>query len=272
MMDRVQDPKAFKRLVTALEPWLDQVVIIGGWAQQLYRLHPDAQPLDHPPLLTLDTDVALPARMIVGKREIRERLLAHGFAEEFLGDDRPPATHYHLGGEAPAFYAEFLTPLTGSEYGRDHKRKATMEIGGITSQPLRHIELLLNQPWWVALDIGRSVAKVRIANPVSFIAQKILIHKKRDREDRAKDILYVHETLEVFAGRLPKLQELWRETVAPQLQPRIARTISKASEVLFGDLSDDIRRAAEISAERALPPESIRAACRYGLTEVFMKS
>jgi hypothetical protein len=33
------DVEYFARLVDALEPWLDQVVIIGGWAHRLYRLH-----------------------------------------------------------------------------------------------------------------------------------------------------------------------------------------------------------------------------------------
>jgi hypothetical protein len=51
-------PDPFSRLIAALEPYLDQVVIIGGWAHQLYRRHPAAQALDYPPLLTLDTDVA----------------------------------------------------------------------------------------------------------------------------------------------------------------------------------------------------------------------
>ena len=41
------DVEYFARLVDALEPWLDQVVIIGGWAHRLYRLHPLAQPLDN---------------------------------------------------------------------------------------------------------------------------------------------------------------------------------------------------------------------------------
>ena len=54
--------------------------------------------------------------------DIHARLLAFGFKEEFFGDTRPPAIHYHLGGETSGFYAEFLTPLPGSEY--DRKRKA----------------------------------------------------------------------------------------------------------------------------------------------------
>jgi hypothetical protein len=79
----------------------------------------------------------------------------------------------------------------------------------------------------------------------------------------------MHDTLEVFATRLAELQELWRSIVAPQLPPRSASIVSKASKDLFGELSDDIRRAAEISAERALAPEAIREACRYGFIQVF---
>jgi hypothetical protein len=150
-MNGAQYPNPFGQLVAALEPWLDQVVIVGGLAHKFYRLHPGAQALDYPPLNTLDADVALPASLVVGEQDIRARLVAHGFTEELLGEDRPPATHYHLGGESSGFYVEFLTPLVGGEYGRKHQRKSTMEIAGISSQQLRHIELLLHEPWWIEL-------------------------------------------------------------------------------------------------------------------------
>jgi hypothetical protein len=42
------DIEHFSRLIDTLRPWLDQVVIIGGWAHRLYRLHPLAQPLGYP--------------------------------------------------------------------------------------------------------------------------------------------------------------------------------------------------------------------------------
>jgi hypothetical protein len=266
-MNGAQDP--FRRIVAALEPWLDQVVILGGWAHQLYRLHPDAQELDYPPLMTLDTDIAVPANLAVGEQDIRERLLAQGFTEELLADSRPPATHYRLGSEASGFYAEFLTPLVGSEYDRKHKRKTTADIAGIVSQQLRYIELLLHQPWSIDFESGGFAAEIQVANPVSFLAQKVLIHGKRGREDRAKDILYMHDTIEVFGARLPELRELWREIVAPELQARGASKVTKASQVLFGALSDDIRRAAEISAERALSPEAVQETCHSGFIQVF---
>ena len=47
---------------------------------------------------------------------------------------------------------------------------------------------------------------MQIANPVSFLAQKILIHGRRNRQDRAKDILYMHDTIETFAARVNELQ------------------------------------------------------------------
>jgi Nucleotidyltransferase len=268
-MNGVNNPDPFTRLVAALQPWLGQVVIVGGSVHRLYRLHPYAQELDYPPLSTLDADVAVPTRLPAGEQDIRARLLAHGFTEEFLGDDHPPATHYRLSDEASGFYAEFLTPLVGSKYDRKRKRKTTTEIAGVSSQQLRYIELLLHHPWSIGFESGGFAARIQIANPVSFLAQKVLIHKKRDREDRAKDILYMHDTLEVFGPRFPELRELWRNIVAPELRPRSANVVSKASEDLFGELSDDMRRAAEISAERALSPEAIREACHYGFIEVF---
>jgi hypothetical protein len=193
------DIAGFSRLITALDPWLDQVVIVGGWAHRLYHSHPHAQKIDFAPLMTLDADVALPPTISAQTPTIRDALVANGFEEEFLGDDTPPAAHYHLGNRDSGFYAEFLTPLTGSEYTRSGKSKATAQVAGVNSQQLRFIELLLNDPWAVELkleDYALPAPKVvRVANPVGFLAQKILIHRKRSVEDRAKDILYLHALL-----------------------------------------------------------------------------
>jgi hypothetical protein len=108
-------------LCNALKPWLGEVVIVGGWAHRLYRFHEFAQPLDYQPLITLDTDVAVPKTLHVHEQNIAQRLHDHGFTESFLGDHHPPVTQYRLGSEQDGFYAEFLTPLLGSVYTRDGK-------------------------------------------------------------------------------------------------------------------------------------------------------
>jgi hypothetical protein len=55
--------EAFSRFVLALEPWLGEAVVIGGWAHRLYRLDPRARKLDYLPLTTLDGDVAVPQKL-----------------------------------------------------------------------------------------------------------------------------------------------------------------------------------------------------------------
>jgi hypothetical protein len=270
------DPElaSFARLIDSLSPWLDQVVIIGGWAHRLYRFHPLAQQLDYPSLSTLDTDIAVPARIAVKENDIYERLIANGFREEFLGNNRPPATHYHLGSEKSGFYAEFLTPLTGSVRTRTGRSNATARIGGVSSQKLRHLEILLNAPWHVELSDTNGfpsvpAVRVQIASPISFMAQKILIHQKRSRSERAKDILYLHDTLQLFGARLPELRSEWLSCVKLQLHTKSVAVIQRAPEVLFGRVSDSIRSAALMAEGRILTPEAIRETCQFGLTRIL---
>lgn len=99
----------FARLIDALNPWLGVAVIIGGWAHRLYRIHPVAQVIAYAPIGTLDTDVAIPAGLRVEGDDLRKRLLANGFEEERLGQDKPPATHYRLRDAETGFYAELPT-------------------------------------------------------------------------------------------------------------------------------------------------------------------
>src|SRR5437762_1563163 len=112
-MNDIVDPdlKGLAKLIEALEPWLSKVVIVGGWAHRLFRYHREARPVPYEPLITLDTDIAVPRTLEVKEQNLRARLQNAGFEEQFLGDNYPPVTHYRLGNEEGSFYAEFLTPL-----------------------------------------------------------------------------------------------------------------------------------------------------------------
>jgi hypothetical protein len=267
------DITGFSRLIAALDPWLNQIVIVGGWAHRLYHLHPSAEKLDFAPLMTLDADIALPSTLPAQTPTIREALVMNGFEEEFRGDDMPPATLYHLGDSDSGFYAEFLTPLTGSEYPKFGRRKATAQVAGVNSQRLRFIDLLLYDPWTVQLqaeEFELAEAKaVRIANPVGFLAQKLLIHQRRSGEDQAKDILYIHDTLQVFGTRLDALRDEWTGRIRPCLHPRAARRVETAHQWLFGRMTDIIREAAPIAADRRLSPEALRESCQFGLLQIM---
>jgi hypothetical protein len=267
---------SFARLMESLRPWLDQVVIIGGWAHRLYRLHPLAKRPQYEPLATLDADVALPRRLKVTRDEIYHRLAANGFEPEFFGHHRPPAAHYRLTDPNVQFYAEFLTPLTGSAVTRRGKQKATQRIGGVSSQSLRYVEVLLAAPWNLTLSANDGFplaheARVQITNPVSFLAQKILIHGRRSRDERAKDILYMHDTIQIFAPRIDDLRAEWTGNIRRELHPNGVRMVEGASASLSGKITDSIRSASRIVQSRNLTPEAIRETCNLGLTRIFKK-
>ena len=63
MSEQDLELEAFSKFILALESWLGEVVLVGGWAHRLYRLEPRARKLDYLPLTTLDGDVALPSKL-----------------------------------------------------------------------------------------------------------------------------------------------------------------------------------------------------------------
>jgi hypothetical protein len=267
------DVAQFARLVDALEPWLDRVLFIGGWAHRLFRERPEAARLSYPPLRTGDVDVALDPRALERDAGIRERLAASGFREEFLGDDRPPVTHYSLGDEASGFYVEFLSPLLGGDRRRDGSRDVTEQVAGVTAQKLRYLDILLVEPWAVTVGKEQGIplarpAELLIPNPTSFVIQKLLIAPRRRPEDRAKDALYVHDTIELFAEDLDALHSIFVERLAPTLS-RSARLALQRATAKYDVVSDDIREASLIAGTRGLTPSMIQDVCWLGLRQII---
>jgi hypothetical protein len=272
------DVEAFTRLVQSLRPWLDQVVFVGGWAHRLYRSHPLAQPVDRVPLMTRDADIALPVpkQRITGS--IRDRLLEAGFQEQLSSDFKPPVTRYQLGTEHGGFYAEFLTPLVGSTTKRDGSIDATKTIAGVTAQKLRHLEPLMIAPWRLTpggssgLALGRRTT-VLVPNVASYLVQKILIQSKRRSSRRPKDVLYMHDTIELFGRSLTEVRSDWIERVKPELAVRALRSVRTFAAERFEAIDDEIRdaaREATSASGRALSPDALAAVCREGLGAIFL--
>jgi hypothetical protein len=126
-----------------------------------------------------------------------------------------------------------------------------VQIGGETEVPIEgHVELV-------------------VPNPVSFIVQKLLIHKNRDDAKKAQDVLYIHDTQELFGASLEKLGTVWESEVRPKIAPKTAKRALAIASELFGHVTDAIRTAALMPADRSLQPENVRRAISYGLNEIF---
>jgi len=272
----VDDFVSFARLITALRPWIGKLVIVGGWAHRLHRFHPLAQSPAHSPLRTRDTDLAFaPEEILDG--DLRAALKEAGFAEEFFGDDAPPATHYCLGKEDEGFYAEFLTPLRGSGTKRNGAPDVTVSRAGVTAQKLRHLDTLFLEPWTVEVsrDVGvpiKRTLELRVPNPTSYIVQKLLIHSDRPRGKRAQDLLYIHDTLELFGASLDELRELWLNQLRPKMPGKTANRVAALARDLVAEVTDTVREVARIPQDRKLSPESVQRACAFGFEEIFCKA
>lgn len=264
---------AFARLVDALRPWLGQLVIIGGWSHRLHRLHPWAAPPAYAAVRTRDADVAFSTdgRMA---GDIGAALRMADFEEELSTDHTPPVSQYRLGGDADGFYAEFLAPLRGDGRRRDGTEDATVERAGVTAQKLRHVDLLMVRPWSVTLAPATGMSlhvpvEVRIANPVAFLAQKLLVRHLRSPRKQAQDALYVHDTLELFGARLDAFADEWRTHLRHALPVRTARSVEQLARQQFAAVTDVVREAARIPQDRTLGPGRLRDACAYGLGVIF---
>lgn len=268
----MNDRESFTKLAETLSPWAQQLVFVGGWAHRLHRLHPKAAAPQYPPLTTLDVDVAFAEREQL-EGSIKERLHEAGFQEQLTGDHRPPVSQYTLGeNESSGFYAEFLTPLTGRSITREGVPIATLAKAGVTAQRLRYLELLLVAPWEVSLqdDWGvTSPVNLRIPNPVSFIVQKLLIHENRAPGKKAQDILYIHDTLELFGDDIDDLSAIWRNDVRATMHTNWVEKLMETIDSIFGQLNDRTRDAAAIPQDRELNAERLRATCHATLREIL---
>lgn len=269
----MNDLEAFGRLVGALAPWQSQLVVVGGWAHRLYRHHHLAELPEYRPLTTLDADLAFGSGPQL-QGNIKSALDAAGFKEDLFGQHQPPVSQYTLGDEGAGFYAEFLTPLRGSGMKRSGARDATTVAAGISAQKLRNLDILLVHPWQVTVGPDQGIplqhpVDLRIANATAFIAQKFLIQGDRNREKRAQDMLYVHDTLALFGGQLPALAVLWHEHVRATLSQGQLTLIRQTMRDNFHTVTDTLRAAALIPQDRALTPERMRAFCENALDEVL---
>ncbi|WP_186106848.1 GSU2403 family nucleotidyltransferase fold protein [Burkholderia gladioli] len=274
----MNDLEPFARLAAALAPWRDQIVYVGGWAHRLYRLHPvaTADPRFRP-IATLDADIAFDEHTRF-QGSMKDALLAAGFREQLCGEYRPPVAKYTLGDERHGFYAEFLTTLSGSGRTRKGAPSVTLDASGISAQKLRRFSLLMALPWRVSIAAGTAGLPVplhglRIPNPVSFIAQKILIRDERRRQRKlAQDILYIHDAIVLFADRASRLAVLWRDDVAHHVSARERAEIVEGIEALFGEVTDELRAAARIPVDRLLVPREMQAICRQWLGDLYGRS
>lgn len=191
----------------AIEPYLDVVVVAGGWVPHIYELLYDANTAGRSPR-TRDIDLAVPRSVPVRDRSIDELLKGADFHCEFHSLNSPPVTKYvATQDDDDTIEIEFITDAPGAS------EAAILVQPDLTAQELHYVGLLLEGPWrvdLVDLSDGGVELTVLVPRPGAFIFHKSLVFKdRRDRLKAEKDLYYIFFVLDTF----PK----WRDAIAEEL-------------------------------------------------------
>jgi len=103
-------------------PYRADLILIGGWAHRLSRLHDLSQPLDFEALGTQDVDVAIPAKVPPQEDDLGKLYVRPDSRNVFLGEENPPVTHYQFGRRQLSMQ-NFLHRLSFAEGGDERDRR-----------------------------------------------------------------------------------------------------------------------------------------------------
>jgi len=201
------DPVLVRGLV-AIEPYLDVIVVAGGWVPHIYELLYGASTAGRSPR-TRDIDLAIPRSVPVRRQSIDDLLKDAGFRCEFHSLDSPPVTKYvATKGDEDDMEIEFITDAPGAS------EAAVMVQPDLTAQELHYVGLLLEDPWRANLaDLtdGEVELTILIPRPGAFVFHKLLVSKnRRDRLKAEKDLYYAFFVLDAFPE--------WRDPIATELE------------------------------------------------------
>lgn len=109
------DPTLLVRL-RAPKPYLDDLVIAGGWVPNLNAAH--EQPSEEAVgLRTRDLDLAVPREVPEREKTINQPLGEADFTCELRSLDSPPVIHYVATHEGDEVEVEFITTARGADPG-----------------------------------------------------------------------------------------------------------------------------------------------------------
>jgi hypothetical protein len=182
---RITAEDLLRRVLSGLGAYREGVVLVGGFARDLYR-HVDgfADLAMHPPG-TNDIDFAVPDPLqVCGDSRLHDVLLRSGLRNlpQFGLNHQVSASVYYpveLADPKPLDpHVEFITPL----HGPDRDGNARPQRDDLFAFALRFVDLLLDEPIAVSDPV---LGRVRIPHPLAFIIQKTRIRPKRQKDRKA---------------------------------------------------------------------------------------
>jgi len=181
-------------VATAIEPYRNEIVLIGGIAKYWYQVCDGYSDTGLIPTATLDIDLALPEPLYLqGGDTLHQRLIDQRLVMiEIPGlDNRTATCRYYLPGivrpTADDPYLECLVPMRGP----DRTAPGIPQGPPLVASPVRFLDLLVHDA--ISLNMP-DVGTCRVPHPLAYIIQKTRIRSYRKPAKRVNDqadIFYV---------------------------------------------------------------------------------
>jgi hypothetical protein len=259
--------KFLYRILSIIEPYIQDLILVGGFASLLYSVHEKAENDDNPLLITYDVDLASEGKVTIkGGKSIHELLEEEDIKCELVGKFEEPIIKYYPTAKTDSeYYVEFLAPLFGSETKKNGKPDLIQNIQkDLSAQKLRYLDLLLYNTWTVhssnlpTLEDYPDLA-IKVPHPCMYIMQKILALSKRQTKDRNKDYAYIYQTLTYFRKDLRSLAHEYDKLISNFIWKKwYCKFVAIAQEIFDTPVKDGPIEGSQLLDD--VTPEMISAA------------
>lgn len=212
-----------------LREHLSHLVLIGGWVPQLHRRFSGEAGWSMAPIATLELDILLTEAVPGGaRRTLAVTLLEAGFRP--MGRGRAPAVWERdtALGERIEFFLDHVGPGRGVgkvRMSQAGEGVAGMSLDGLAFLSENSVELRVPGPPYV--ESGELLG-VRVPTLPAFLVHKgTIFFRRRERDRRAKDLLYIVEMMAQEASLVKRIEsgikELCQASAAGASVARTAR-------------------------------------------------
>lgn len=201
---------------------LQDIILVGSWCVYFYKDHfPEMGLLSR--IRTRDMDFLIPTplkiRTTINMADILKDL---GFIMDFQGEGHVRLTH-------PELIIDFLVAEKGRGWNGPYPIKAL----GITAQPLRFLNLLLDNP----ITLKSHGILLKLPHPINYAFQKLIIsNRRKNLEKKAKDRIQAIEVLRAIIEKgegvrvkqtFQKFPPKWRKSILDSLKAMDAQELSE---------------------------------------------
>lgn len=229
--------EVFAQVLQVLEPYANDIVVIGGWVHALYLANAVAKDKqDGSPIFTEDIDITVPRQLLRrGRQPLIDLVERIGFERDSISDiEGAPLMLRRIIGHNTVIDLDILTDSANPRDVVSIEGQEGLQIAGYPGQVI----LLENTEWMtVGMELHASLhtpVQIQVPTLPAYVFHKGLSSVQRDNENKsAKDLVYLTEILRHpvlgpiardgvrdIAARYPNYYEQWHHYLNSVLHNR----------------------------------------------------